>query len=67
MADMSKTRKIILAVLGLLAIALIIGALWKVPNKANAQVAPASTGTNPFGIFWNDLIQPFTKNSSGSL
>jgi S1-C subfamily serine protease len=67
MSDITRTRRIILAVVGLLAIALIIGALWKTSHKANAQTAAASTDANPLGILWNDLIHPFAKNSSGSL
>jgi serine protease Do len=67
MPDMSRTRKTILAVLGLLAIALIAGAIWKSPSKADAQSAAVSTDASPLSIFWNDLIHPFAKNSSGSL
>ncbi len=64
---MSRKRRIIFVILGLFAIALIVGAFWKAPHKTNAQMAAASTGTNPFSIFWNDLIHPFAENSSGSL
>ncbi len=67
MPDMSKTKIIIFAILGLLAIALMGGTIWKAPHKANAQASPVLTGTNPFSIFWNDLFHPFVKNGSGSL
>jgi S1-C subfamily serine protease len=67
MSDMSRTRKRILVVLGLVVIALVLGALWKAPYKADAQTATASTGTNPFSIFWNDLVHPLVKKSGEPL
>lgn len=63
---MSRTRKIILGILGLVAIALIIGAIRGIPRASGAQ-ATAPTGTNPFRVFWNDLTHPFAANGNGSL
>jgi serine protease Do len=63
---MSRTRKITLAVLGLIAIALIVGALWKAPHASGAQIA-TSTAPNPFTTLWNDIIRPFTRGSVSPL
>ena len=62
---MSRTRKLVVVVLGLIAIALIMGAIWRIPYATGAQAA-TSTQANPFSTFWNDLLHPFTSNSSGS-
>jgi S1-C subfamily serine protease len=61
----SRTRKITLALLGLVAIALIVGAFWKIPAASGAQVA-ASAMADPFARFWNDLTHPFAAKSGGS-
>ena len=42
MPGMSRTRKITLAVLGLVALALVVGALWKTPAASGAQAAGAA-------------------------
>jgi S1-C subfamily serine protease len=60
-----RTRKIILALLGLIAIALIVGAVWKVPAASGAQ-AVAPTGTNPFSTFWSDLTHPFVAGGGAT-
>lgn len=67
MVGINRTRKIILSVLGFIAIALVFGAILRIPRAAGAQVATATgTGTNPFGTFWNDLTHPFTAGGGGA-
>jgi serine protease Do len=66
---MSRTRKIILGVLGLIVIAFIADAVWVLPYPlaANAQVAASASsasGANPFATFWNDLIHPLAAGSA---
>src|SRR5665213_1757481 len=62
----SKTRKIMLVVLGLIIIALVVGVFWVTPRASGAQ---AQTTANPFATLWNELTHPFarTQNSSSSL
>jgi S1-C subfamily serine protease len=62
MPGMSRTRKITLAVLGLVALALVIGALWKTPSASGEQAA-ASTVATPFSTLWNDFTHPFTAKT----
>jgi hypothetical protein len=62
MSDMSRTKTIILIVVGLIAIALIVCAIGRAPSTANAQTA-AATGTNPWSVFFHDLIRPFAPRN----
>ena len=63
MQGMGRTRKIILAVLGLVAIALLVGVFWRIPRASGAPASGAtsmpSAWTAPFKIFWSDLTHPF--------
>ena len=61
----SRTRKITLALLGLLAIALIFGAVWKTPSASGAQVAASGMGA-PFKTLWTDLTHPFIGTTAGT-
>lgn len=64
---MSRSRKILLAVLGLIIVALVAGAVWTAPRRASAQAQAIPTGANPFDTFWRDLTHPFVAgNSVGS-
>ena len=64
----SRTQKIILAVLGLIAIVLLVGAIRSTPNASGAQTS-APIWTNPFRAFWNDLTHPLASHNGagGSL
>ncbi|HUC02172.1 MAG TPA: trypsin-like peptidase domain-containing protein [Candidatus Paceibacterota bacterium] len=55
---MNKTRKIIVALVGLIIVALIAGALLKVPSASAA---------NPFATFWSDLTHPFTAENPATV
>lgn len=59
---MNTTRKIILAVLGLIVIVLIVGALWKA-----APASASASGANPFATFWSDLTHPLAKGGGAPL
>jgi serine protease Do len=62
----SRTRKIILAVFGLIVIALLIAVFWR-PPQASAAGAQSPAWTAPFKTFWNDLIHPFVpRGGTGS-
>ncbi len=63
----SRTRKISIALIGLIVIALIIGAMGRIP-AAGAQAATAApTGSSPLGTFWNDLIHPFAAGGGNGV
>lgn len=60
---MNKTRKITLAVLGLIIVALVVGALWKAAPASGAEM-PALADANPFSTFWSDLTHPFAEQGT---
>lgn len=58
----STTKKITLAVLGLIIIALVVGALTKAPRAA-AQATSTSGNNSPLSTLWNDIIPPFLRGN----
>jgi serine protease Do len=56
---MNRTRKIILATLGLIIIVLIAGLFWAAPRASGAQSTP-----NPLVTLWNDILHPFASRGA---
>jgi len=61
-----RTRKIILAVLGLIAIALLVGAIVRIPYTSGAQKHVTPAWTTPFKNFWSDLTHPLPARNGAN-
>ncbi len=59
-----KTKKIIIVIIGLIVVALVIGALTRAPRVAAAQAT--SSNKNPLATLWNDIIPPFLRGNVAS-
>jgi serine protease Do len=61
----SKTRKILLILLGLIIITILFGVFWRVP-QAGANPSKANSFATGLSTFWNDLLHPFSHSSATS-